>query len=120
MANILDSVARAITCARRLKNHVDASGDPDLKNLLADLTLELADARLELVVLLEEHAALQKAVRETAGVKGDICPRCRERSWNLESSRPDKVYGELGGMRRAYRCSVCDFSEERLDVPKMV
>lgn len=120
MADILESIARAISCARKLKNYGDASGDPDLKNLLADLNLELTDARLELVVLLEEHAALQKQVRELDGVKGDICPHCRERAWTLESSRPDRVYGELGGMRRSYRCSRCDFTEERLDVPKMV
>lgn len=120
MADILDSVARAISCARKLKHHVDGSGDPELKNLLADLHLELTDARLELVTLLEEHTALQKQVRELDGVKGDICPRCRKRGWTLQSSRPDPVYGELGGMRRAYRCSLCDFNEERLDVPKMV
>jgi hypothetical protein len=120
MADILESVARAISCARKLKNYGDASGDPDLKNLLADLNLELADTRMELVVLLEEHAALQKQAREADGVKGDICPRCRQRGWNVESSRPDRVYGELGGMRRQYRCSQCGFAEERLDVPKMV
>lgn len=120
MPDILETVARAITCARKLKSHAETSPDAELKNLVADLGLELADVRLELASLLDVHTNLQKQVRELDGVKGDVCPHCRQRGWTLESSRPDRVYGELGGMRRTYRCAACGFQEERLDVPKMV
>ncbi len=44
-------------------------------------------------------------------------PECRKRRWQLESNHRDSFTGELGGIRRTYKCSFCGFSEEKLVIP---
>jgi hypothetical protein len=62
----------------------------------------------------EENAELKAKVRELDSAEADPCPKCRKRGWQLESSEPDDMFGELGGIRRLYKCSFCGFSESKL------
>ena len=48
------------------------------------------------------------------GRYGEPCPRCHKWGWYVESSRRDPTFGVLGGLRRTYKCSSCDFTEETL------
>ncbi len=49
------------------------------------------------------------------GFEGEMCPKCRQRGWHVESSDPDRQFGELGSNRRLYRCHFCGFSESKLE-----
>lgn len=45
---------------------------------------------------------------------GDICPRCKEPTFNLTNSAPDPIFGAAGGQRRTYECSKCGFNESKI------
>ena len=114
MTDIISTISSAITLTRRLKTISDNIKDAEIKNLLADLSLQLADAKLKLASILEENAALKQRIKENENIEGDPCPKCRMRSYQLVSSKPDDIFGEAGGIRRLYKCSSCGFSEEKL------
>lgn len=115
MGDLITSVSAAITLARRLKEISDNIQEAEFKNLLADLSLELADVKLKLAEVLDENAELKNRLRALDDAEGDQCPKCRKRGWRLDSSKPDPVFGDLGGMRKLFKCSVCGFSEEKLE-----
>jgi hypothetical protein len=114
VADIISTISSAISLTRRLKTISDNIKDAEFKNLLADLTLQLADVKLKLASILEENVALKQQIKENENTEGDPCPKCRMRSYQLVSSKPDSVFGEVGGVRRLYKCSSCEFSEEKL------
>lgn len=112
------AITNAISLLTRLKQISGNIRDAEFKNLLADLSLELAEVKLKMAGLINENLELQNKVKELESIEGDPCPRCRKRGWQIESSEPDAVYGLIGGIRRTYRCSFCGFSEEELIKPK--
>ncbi len=114
MSDLVSTISSAITLASRLKEISNNIQDAEFKNLLADLRLELADAKNDIATLLEENTELKSKLRSIENADGEPCPRCHKRGWHIESSKPDSVFGNLGGVRRLYKCSVCDFSEEQL------
>ena len=118
VSDLVSSVSTAITLAKRLKDIGENIKGAEFKNVLADLTLELADVKLKLADVLEENVRLKNEIAALKNVEGDPCPKCRKRGWQLESSRPDPVFGELGGLRMLFRCNSCGYSEDRLDTPK--
>ena len=120
MTDLVGSVSTAISLARRLKDISENIKGAEFKNLLADLSLELADVKLKLADVLEENARLRCEVSALRNVDGEPCPKCRKRGWQLESSKPDPIFGKLGGLRRLYKWSLCGFNEERLDTPKRI
>jgi len=73
---------------------------------------------MKIAGLMEENLELQQRIKELQSTEGDLCPRCRKRGWQIESSERDEVYGIVGGIRRTYKCSFCGFSEEELIKPK--
>jgi len=103
----------AISILKKLKEIGDRIKDAELKSVIADLTLELAEVKTRLAGVLEENIALKEQAKALAA-DGDPCPRCRKRTWSVESSEPDKTFGPLGGIRRTYRCSECGFVEKKL------
>jgi hypothetical protein len=118
VSDLITSISTAITLAKRLKAISENIKDAEFKNLLADLSLELADMKLRLAAVVEENIKLKEKVRQLESVEGEPCPKCRKRGWQLESSKPDHLFGDLGGIRRTYKCSFCGFSEEKLETPK--
>jgi len=84
--------------------------------------MELREAALELqeenISLKNQVLGLQGKVRKLEAVEGEPCPKCRKPAWIVESSEPDKTFGELGGIRRVYRCTECGFTESQLVTPK--
>ena len=45
---------------------------------------------------------------------GSSCPSCGQAAYRLIESKPDPVFGKLGGVRRVYAYGSCGFSEESL------
>ena len=67
---------------------------------------------------MEENFKLKEKIRALEAVEADPCPKCRKRTYELESSRPDPTFGEVGAIRRTYKCSDCGFSEQKLITPE--
>jgi len=84
--------------------------------------MELREATLgfqeENINLKNQVLELQEKVRKFESFKGEPCPRCRKPAWIVESSKPDRQFGPLGGIRREYRCTECGFTESQLVTPK--
>lgn len=114
MIEAIPAISTAITIAKRLKEVTDKVRDAEIKNLLADLSLELANAKLERASIIGENAELKEQIRNLQALDGEPCPKCRKRTWVVEKSEPDEIFGELGSVRRTYRCVSCDFTEQEL------
>jgi hypothetical protein len=114
----ITAITNAISLLTRLKQISGNIRDAEFKNLLADLSLELAEVKIKMASLMNENLELQNKIKELESVEGDPCPRCHKRGWQIENSKPDKVYGIIGGIRRTYKCSFCGFSEEELIKPQ--
>jgi len=98
MVEIISSVTNAIGLVSRLKNISENIRDAEFKNLLADLSLELADVKLKMAVLMNENLELQNKIKELESVEGDPCPKCRKRGWQIEKSEkhPQRSLGLVG------------------------
>ena len=114
MPEILTTLASAFSTAQKLKEIGDKIKDADLRNLVADLNLELANIKTQLADVTDENRQLKAKVLDLESTEGEQCPKCKKRGWQLESSHPDPTFGELGGVRRTYKCSLCGFSENKL------
>jgi hypothetical protein len=114
MPEIISSITSAVAIVRKLKEVSDKIKDADFKNLLADLNLELAEIKMQLAGVMEENTRFKARISELESTEGEKCPKCQKRGWQVESSRPDPVFGQAGGIRRTYKCSLCGFSEEHL------
>lgn len=117
MADLLTSIGVAITLAQRLREISNNIKDAEFKNLLADLSLELADVKLKLAGVLEENINLKQQIQKLKNVDGEPCPRCHKRGWEIIDSKPDPLMGEVGVLRRTYKCSICGFSEAHTVTP---
>jgi len=117
MPEVLAVLTSAITTAKKLKEISDKIKDADLRNLIGDLTLELAEIKTQLADMISENSRLNAKIRDLESVDGDPCPKCRRRTYQLESSHPDPMTGALGGVRRTYECSACGFTESTLLTP---
>jgi len=118
VTDLIGSVSNAISLATRLRDINENIKGAEFKNLLADLSLQLADVKLKLADVLEENIRLKSEVAALKSVDGDPCPKCRKRGWQLERSKPDINFGDLGALRKTFKCSLCGYSEERLETPK--
>jgi len=114
MPEIFSSISSAIAIARKLKEVSDKTKDADFRNLLPDLNLELAEIKTQLAEVMEENTRLKAKISDLESTEGEKCPKCRKRGWQLASSRPDSIFGEVGGIRRTYKCALCGFSEGML------
>jgi hypothetical protein len=86
--------------------------------------MELREAALEYkeetLNLKDKIIQLQKIIIKLESFEGEPCPKCRKPAWAVESSEPDKDFGEVGGIRRNYRCNECGFEESQLVTPNGV
>lgn len=115
MTDMLTSIATALTLASRLREISKNIEDAEFKNLLADLSLELADAKLKISDLINENIVLKEKVAVITSATGEMCPACNNRTFKLISTQPHPTFGDLGHQERTYECSTCGFKE-----PKMV
>ena len=114
MPDIIGGISNAISIATRLKAISDNIKNAEFSNMLADMLLELADTKAKSAGLIEQNTKLQQRIRELEHVEGEPCPRCHQRGWQLESSRPDPTFGVVGVASRRYKCSACEFTEDKL------
>ncbi|MBM4857777.1 hypothetical protein HYO44_10150 [Vibrio parahaemolyticus] len=117
MTDILSSISTALSLTSRLREISKSIEDAEFKNLLADLSLELADAKLKIADLTSENAELRAQISELTSATGELCPKCNKRTYELISSAPDEVFGDLGAVKRVYKCSGCQFSESKVVSP---
>ena len=96
MPEIIATVSAAITTAKKLKEISDKIKDAELRNLIGDLSLELAEIKMQLADVMHENTELKNKIRTLESPEGDPCPKCRKRGWHVESSNPDPTFGELG------------------------
>jgi len=61
---------------------------------------------------------LEARVKELECFDGEPCPRCRKPTWIVEKSEPDPTFGDLGGLRRTYKCTDCGLTESTIITPK--
>ena len=115
---VISSLTNAILLVSRLKKIGENIRDAEFRNVLADLNLELAEAKMKMASLISENAELQNKIRELENIEGDPCPKCRQRTWHVEKSEPDKILGVAGGIRRTSKCDSCGLSESELIVPR--
>jgi hypothetical protein len=76
------------------------------------------DSQEENIALRNEILELKAKIKELESDAGEPCPRCRKKTWIVESSRPDDHFGDLGAVRRDYKCSACGFTESVMIEPK--
>ena len=104
-------------------------GTPSYKDIIelikAGATIEAQEKIMELrqaaLDIQEENINLRNRVNELesklkdfADNPGDPCPRCRKNTWVVESSDPDPKFGQLGAIRRVYKCTACDLTESKV------
>ena len=114
MSEIFSTIASAISTAKKLKELSDKARDAEFKNLVADLHLQLAETKTQLADLMQDNTRLKDKIRSLESVQCAPCPSCRKPGWHVEKSERDSLFGEVGGIRRTYKCSFCGFSEEKL------
>jgi len=73
----------------------------------------------ELLKLPAKVAELEKRLEalERPDNSFDICPKCKKRTFQLISSKPDPVMSEIGAVVRLYRCNYCNFEEAKQLIP---
>jgi hypothetical protein len=116
----ITAITNAIGLLTRLKTISDNIRNAEMKNLLADLSLELAEVKMKMAGLINENLELQNKIKELESVEGDPCPKCHKRGWQIESSRkhPSRGLALVGVVLRTYKCSICGFTEEEMISPK--
>lgn len=117
MTDIISSVSTAITLATRLREISKNIEDAEFKNLLADLSLELADAKLKIADLISENAELKEKIRSLTSATGERCPKCNNLTFEIISTKPHRIFGNMGAKEREYKCSGCGFAESKLIDP---
>jgi len=68
----------------------------------------------DLVKLPAKVAELEKRLEalERPDNSFDMCPKCKKATYELISSVPHPLFGDVGSKLRTYKCKKCDFSEE--------
>ena len=117
MTDIISSISTAISLAKRLTDISKNISNAEFKNLLANLSIELADAKLRIADLISENIELKNKLIEAQSAKGKNCPKCSNRTFELVSSQPHPTFGDLGALERQYQCSSCGFSEAKMVKP---
>jgi len=115
MQEVIEAVANAISLTKRLRDISENIKEAELKNILADLSIELAEAKMKVADLISENTDLRKQLSEIETAPGEACPSCRKYTYVVVKSEPDRTFGDLGGLRRTYKCSLCGFTEKQIE-----
>lgn len=114
VSDLISSFSTVISLASRLREISKNIEDAEFKNLVADLSLELADAKMKIAALISENAEMKEMVHALTSASGEVCPKCNNRTFELISTRPHPTFGRLGCKERQYKCSGCGFSEAKM------
>jgi Zn finger protein HypA/HybF involved in hydrogenase expression len=117
VADLISSVSTAISLATRLREISKNIEDAEFKNLLADLSLELADAKLKIADLVSENAELKEKMHSLTSATGERCPKCKNPTFEIISTKPHGIFGDMGAKEREYKCSACGFAESKFIEP---
>lgn len=124
MSDLITSISTAITIAKRLNEIGKNIQDAEFKNLLADLSLELADTKLKLSEVVSENAELKEevaAIKHSKSLGGELvfrdqmyytqdgdgpfCPGCYDTKGAKIRTPEQKGHGSHFGK---YRCPSCN------------
>jgi len=114
MANMISSVSTTKSLATRLRKIGNNIENSELKNLVTDLSLKLVEAELKISELLSENAKMKEKIQTLHTAKGELCPKCKKRTFELLSSKPHPLFGEMGYREHEYKCSECGFTEAQI------
>jgi predicted RNA-binding Zn-ribbon protein involved in translation (DUF1610 family) len=117
MSDLISTVTTAIGLASRLREISKNIEDAEFKNILADLSLELADTKLKMADLISENASLKEKLDSVTSSTGELCPKCNNRTFEIISTKPHPTFGDMGAKERIYKCSSCNFEEPKLINP---
>lgn len=117
MTDLISTVSTAISLASRLREISKNIEDAEFKNLLADLSLELADAKLKIADLVSENTELKERLSSLTSATGERCPKCNNLTFEIISTKPHKIFGDMGAKEREYKCSGCGFAESKFIEP---
>lgn len=113
MGDLISTISTTITLATRLREISKNIEDAEFKNLLADLSLELADTKLKIADLINENTELKEKLNSLTSANGELCPKCNNRTFEIISTKPHKIFGDMGAKEREYECSGCGFTESK-------
>ena len=117
------SISAALGSAKTILDLVKGANDAQLamriSGEIANLQGRLIDVQQQALGLQNENQELRDEIKQlntklAETVEAEPCPSCRRKGWHVESSAPDPTFGDLGGARRVYRCSFCNFSESKI------
>lgn len=111
MIEVLPALNNALGLANKLKDIGDKIKHAELKGIIGDLKLQLAELKIGMADLIEENDKLKRQLADLQNPKGEPCPNCYQKAWKTQKSEPDAVYGFMGATRRIYGCSSCKFTE---------
>ena len=111
-------LSNAMKALDSLREQAKSSKDVSLKENINKFFDSMLDLKAAVLRVAEENAELKAKILELETAEGEPCPKCRKRGYQLESSARDRVFGEVGCIRRVYKCSLCGFSEEKLVTPQ--
>lgn len=114
MANMIFSASTAISLATRLRRLGNDIENTELEILVADLTLKLVEAELKISELLSENVKMKEKIQMLHKPKDEVCPKCKKRTFELLSSKPHPLFGEMGYKEHKYKCSECGFTEAQI------
>ena|SRR5581483_12424331 len=117
MPDILGTIASVVGIVRKVQQASAKIHDAELKNLVGDLSLKVAELKVQLANVIDENTDLKGQIKAIQQADGEPCPRCRKRTWELVSSHADSMMGDMGVYIREYKCSDCGFSENKLVTP---
>lgn len=59
-------------------------------------------------------ARVSELEKKLARCPGEGCPHCGELTFRVESSAPDRMFGDMGATKRTMKCEKCGYSESKL------
>lgn len=113
MNDILSSVAIALSLTTRLREIGNNIEDAEFKNLLADLSLELADAKLKISDLVSENMELKDKLHSLTSDTEKLCPKCNQRGFYFDG----EVYWDR--VSRFPYCPRCYGEDKRIQMVVM-
>jgi hypothetical protein len=113
MADIIASVSSAINLAETLEEKSSNLENNELKNILAELNLELIEIRDKIAEYLTERNGFNTKNSVLFGESCELCPVCKNFTLEMISCKPHPIFGDIGGTDREVNCSLCGFRETR-------
>lgn len=108
MNELAQMIGSCMGLVARLRTLSERSRDPDFKQIVADLLLQLAEVQLKLDEVLSDGSAPKAQGKPQV----ELCPRCGELGWKPVDTRGQGTVGISGRMSRTYKCAKCGLKEE--------